>query len=101
MSVKRPKSRKAVSTWAASSRVGSSTSTRGPRASCLARRARTGSAEAAGLPGAGWGGGGGGQRGQREGRGLAGAGLGGANQVAPAEHDGDGAQLDRRRIDVA
>jgi hypothetical protein len=41
------------------------------------------------------------QDGQREGRGLAGAGLGGADDVAAAEHDGNRAQLDGRGIGIA
>ena len=39
--------------------------------------------------------------GQREGRGLAGAGLGGGEDVAACEDDGDGGCLDRRRGRVA
>jgi hypothetical protein len=72
------KSRKAVSTWAASSRVGSRTSTRArPWAP---RRVRIG---------------------QREGGRLAGAGLGGGDEVAAGQDDGDGPQLDGRGIGVA
>ncbi len=41
------------------------------------------------------------ERGQREGRGLAGAGLGGGDEVAPFEHEGDGLLLDGRGRFVA
>jgi hypothetical protein len=41
------------------------------------------------------------QQGQGEPRGLAGAGLGGAEQVASRENDGDGLRLDRGGFGIA
>ena len=42
-----------------------------------------------------------GQNRQREGRGLTGAGLGGADDIATAQHEGNGAQLNGRGIGIA
>ena len=81
----RPKSSNDWPTWAASSRVGTSTSRRG------AREPRGFGCSSARLL----------QQRQREGRRLAGAGLGGGQQVAAVVDGGNGALLDGRRGDVA